>query len=255
MIVGAIEEHQTSQHWDNARRSRRRNHDDSESVRATATVRTLKNSIFLEPYCAWWGSTRRLRRNNQKQPTIDRLGAVLRAAPASRRRAAPAAPHVTVVPVPTSRLRVAPGPHRTALWAPHVTTASVSTSRLRAAPGPRRTVPGALRVTAAPFPTSWLRAPLGPRMTAPGAPCVTAALVLTSRLMVAPRLTHVLWAPAPTSRRRVAPGALRVTVAPGRMKTVEPSSSENRAPEEFFLAPAARCRAAPGALRVPVAPG
>jgi hypothetical protein len=38
----------------------------------------------------------------------------------------------------------------------------------------------------------------------------------------------------PASRRRAAPGASRVTAAPGRMKTVEPSSSENRAPDDFF---------------------
>jgi hypothetical protein len=62
----------------------------------------LKNSsIFLVSYCSWWGSMRRLRRNHQKQPTIDRLGAVLGlpcgpAAPthASRLRAALGTPRI-----------------------------------------------------------------------------------------------------------------------------------------------------------------
>jgi hypothetical protein len=126
---------------------------------------------------------RRQRRNHQKQPIIDRLGAALGAAPASQRRAALGALCVTVAPVPTSRLR--------------------------AAPGPRRAAPGVSRATAAPVPISRLRA-------APGPACVP-------------------WAPAPASRRRAAPGAPRVHAAPGRMKTVEPSSSENRTPGEFFF--------------------
>jgi hypothetical protein len=45
---------------------------------------------------------------------------------------------------------------------------------------------------------------------------------------------RVPWAPAPASRRRAAPGAPRVPAAPGRMKIVELSSSENRAPDDFF---------------------
>jgi hypothetical protein len=54
-IVGAVEEHRTTQHWDRAWRSQRRNHDDGESVRAAAAARTLKNSsIFLVSYCSWW---------------------------------------------------------------------------------------------------------------------------------------------------------------------------------------------------------
>jgi hypothetical protein len=36
MIVGAIKEHRTSQHWDRARRSQRRTHGDGESARAAA---------------------------------------------------------------------------------------------------------------------------------------------------------------------------------------------------------------------------
>jgi hypothetical protein len=36
MIVGAIKEHRTSQHWDRARRSQRRTHGDGESARAVA---------------------------------------------------------------------------------------------------------------------------------------------------------------------------------------------------------------------------
>jgi hypothetical protein len=45
MIVGAVEEYQTSQHWDRARRSQRRNHDDGKSGRAAAAARTLKFSF------------------------------------------------------------------------------------------------------------------------------------------------------------------------------------------------------------------
>jgi hypothetical protein len=89
----------------------------------------LKNNFFLEPYCAWWGSTRRLRRNHQKQPIIDRLGA----APASRRRAAPGAPRVTAAPVPTFWLRAAPEPAR-------VPWALAPASRCKAAPGRMKTV-------------------------------------------------------------------------------------------------------------------
>jgi hypothetical protein len=118
---------------------------------------------------------RRRRRNHQKQPTIDRLGA----APASRRMEALGASRVTVAPIPTSRLKAAPRSRRAALGVPGVTAALVSTSRLKATPGPA---------------------------------CVP-------------------WASAPASRRKAAPGAPRVPAAPGRMKTVEPSSSENRAPE------------------------
>jgi hypothetical protein len=59
-----------------------------------AAVRTLRNSgIFLEPYCSWWGSMRRLRRNHQKQPTIDRLRTTL-GAPRDWLRTAPRAPRV-----------------------------------------------------------------------------------------------------------------------------------------------------------------
>jgi hypothetical protein len=125
---------------------------------------------------------RRLRRNHQKQTTIDRLRAAPGAAPTSQLKAALGAPRVTAALVPTSRLRAAPGLRRTALGAPRVSAALVSTSQLRAAPGQAR----------------------------------------------------VPWAPAPASRRRAAPRAPCVTAAPGRMKTVEPSSSENRALDEFF---------------------
>jgi hypothetical protein len=45
-IVGAVEEHQTSQHWDMTWRSWRRNHDDGESRRAAAAARTL--IVFFE---------------------------------------------------------------------------------------------------------------------------------------------------------------------------------------------------------------
>jgi hypothetical protein len=38
MIVGAVEEHQASQHWDKACRSQRRNHDNGESGRAAAAT-------------------------------------------------------------------------------------------------------------------------------------------------------------------------------------------------------------------------
>jgi hypothetical protein len=114
---------------------------------------------------------RRLRRNHQKQPIIDLLGA----APASRRRAALGASRVTAAPVPTSWLRAAPG---------------------------------VLRVTTAPVPTSRFRTALRPA-------CVP-------------------WAPAPTSRHRAASGAPRVLTAPGRIKTVEPSNTENRAVDDFF---------------------
>jgi hypothetical protein len=109
---------------------------------------------------------RRLRRNHQKQPTIDRLGAALvptprpRAAPGPR-RVAPGASYVTVASGPTSRLRTGPGPRRVASGAPRVTVALVPTSRLRAAPGPAR-VPWAL------VPASWCR-------TAPGVPRVPVA--------------------------------------------------------------------------------
>jgi hypothetical protein len=75
--------------------------------------------------------------------------------------------------------------------------------------------------------------PHGPR-AAPGVPRVTAAPVATSRLRTAPGPARVPWAPAPASRSRTAPRAPCVTAAPGRMKTVEPSSSENRAPDDFF---------------------
>jgi hypothetical protein len=126
------------------------------------------------------------------------------AAPASRRRAAPGALRVPAAPVPTSRLRAAPRPRRVAPGAPRVTAAPVNTSRLRAAPG-------APRVTAAPFPTSWLKAAPGPARVSCG--------------------------PAPASRCRTAPGMPRVPAALGRMKTVESSSLENRAPDDFFLHP------------------
>jgi hypothetical protein len=118
---------------------------------------------------------RRLRRNHQKQSTIDWLEEAPGAAPASRCRAAPGAPCVTAAPVPTSRLRAALGPRRVAL-------APVPTSRLRAAPG----------------------------------------------------LACVPWAPTPASQHRATSGAPRVPMAPGRTKTVEPSSTENRAPNNFF---------------------
>jgi hypothetical protein len=114
--------------------------------------------------------------------------------------------------------------------------------RLRAASGAalasrRRTAPRAPRVTVAPVPTSRLRAALGPRRASPRVSRVTAAPVPTSRLRAAPEPTRVPWAPAPTSRRRVAPRVPRVPATPGRMKTVEPSSSESRAPNDFFQHP------------------
>jgi hypothetical protein len=53
------------------------------------------------------------------------------------------------------------------------------------------------------------------------------------RLRVAPGPACVLWAPAPGCRRRTAPGAPRVPVAPGRRKNVGPSSSETEL-QTFF---------------------
>jgi hypothetical protein len=126
---------------------------------------------------------RQLRRNHQKQPTIDRLGA------------APGAPRVTAAPVPTSWLRAASGP-RMPPWLPFPPPGS----------GQLQGVP---RVTAAPVPTSWLRASPGP--------------------------ARVPWVPAPSSRHRTAPGAPCVPVAPDRIKTAEPSSLENRAPDDFYF--------------------
>jgi hypothetical protein len=109
---------------------------------------------------------------------------------------------------------------------------------LEAAPASRRrATPGAPRVIVALVPTSRLRAALGPRMVAPGAPCVTTAPVPTSWLRAAPRSACVPWAPAPASRCRAALGAPRVPEALGRIKIVEPSSSENRAPGDFFQHP------------------
>jgi hypothetical protein len=80
-------------------------------------------------------------------------------------------------------------------------------------------------------PASRLGAAPGPRKAASGVPHVPVAPVPTSRLRAAPGPARVPWAPAPASQRRVAPGA-RVPVAPGRMKIIKPSSSENRAPDE-----------------------
>jgi hypothetical protein len=45
----------------------------------------------------------------------------------------------------------------------------------------------------------------------------------------------VPWAPAPASWHRAASGVPRVPAAPGWMNTVESSSSENIAPDEFFF--------------------
>jgi hypothetical protein len=102
-----------------------------------------------------------LRRNHQKQPTIDRLRAApgvsrvpVAPAPASWLRAAPGPPRVAGAPPPASRHRVAPGALR-------VPAAPVPTSRLRAAPGPPY-------VAWTPAPASWRRA-------APGAPRVPVA--------------------------------------------------------------------------------
>jgi hypothetical protein len=151
---------------------------------------------------------RRLRRNHQKQPTIDRL------------EAAPGALCVTAVLVPTSRLR--------------------------AAPGPRRVAPGASYVTAASGPTSRLRTGPGKRGVASGAPRVTVALVPTSRFRAAPGSARVPWALVPASWCRTAPRVPRVPVAPGQMKPDEPSSSENRGPDEFLFLFFSTCHSAQG---------
>jgi hypothetical protein len=63
----------------------------------------------------------------------------------------------------------------------------------------------------------------------------TAAPVPTAQLWAAPGPTRVLWTPAPASLRKPAPGAPHVPMAPGRMKTVELSCSENKAPDEFYF--------------------
>jgi hypothetical protein len=152
---------------------------------------------------------RRLRRNHQTQLTIDRLGAAARP------------PRGPAAPAPASWLRAAPRASRVPARLPaRDSSGAGSTTRLPAQGSsggaacphgsgshlPAQGSSGALRVPAAPVPTSRLRA-------APGPPCVS-------------------WAPAPASRHRTAPGAPRVPTAPGQMKTVEPSSSENRAPDE-----------------------
>jgi hypothetical protein len=159
-------------------------------------ARTLKK-FFLERYYAWWGSTRRLRRNHQKQSTIDRLGAAPGAAPASRRRAAVGVPWLRFPPPGSGQLRGHAGQLR---------GCHGSGSHLPAQ-GSSRAAHGSSGGAAAPVPTSQLRAAPGP--------------------------ARVPWAPASASQRRVAPGAPRVPAAPGRMKTVELSSSENRALDIF----------------------
>jgi hypothetical protein len=63
---------------------------------------------------------------------------------------------------------------------------------------------------------------------------VTAAPVLTSRFRETLRPACVPWAPAPTSQHRAALGASRVLAAPGRIKTIEPSNTENIAIDDFF---------------------
>jgi hypothetical protein len=135
-----------------------------------------------------------------------------------------------VAPVPTSRLREAPGPCRAALGAPRVPTALIPTSQLRAAPGltcvpwppaptsQRREALGAPRVPVFPGQmktvalsssenrasdqSSFFSAPASRCRAAPGAPHVPSALVPTSPLRASVR------------PRRAAPGAPCVPAAP-----------------------------------------
>jgi hypothetical protein len=159
-------------------------------------ARTLK--IFLEPYCAWWGSMRRLKRNHQKQPTIDWLGPAPGAAPrlpAQGSSGGVACHRGSGSHLLTQRSSGAVVYHRS------------SGSHL-----------AAQRSSGA----------------AQGGSDGAAALVPTPRLRTAPGSARVTWVPAPTSQRRTTPRASCVTIALGRMKTVEPSSSENRDPDDIF---------------------
>jgi hypothetical protein len=54
------------------------------------------------------------------------------------------------------------------------------------------------------------------------------------RLRASPGPARVSWAPAPTSRRRTAPGVPRVPIAPGRRKNVGSSRSETELRTIFF---------------------
>jgi hypothetical protein len=138
---------------------------------------------------------RRLRRYHQKQPTIDQLGAAPGQTPASRRRSAPGAPRVTgsgqLRGQHVSRGLQHPPPGAGQLQGRHVLLARGSSG-------------GSTRLLA--------------QISSGGAAC--------HQLRAASRLARVPWAPAPTSWRRTAPGALRVPTAPSRRKNNGPSSSE-----------------------------
>jgi hypothetical protein len=96
-------------------------------------VRTLKNSgVFLEPYCSWWGSMRRLRRNHQKQSTIDWLEEAPGAAPASRCRAAPGLACVPWAPTPASQHRATSGAPRVPMAPGRMKTVEPSSTENRA---------------------------------------------------------------------------------------------------------------------------
>jgi hypothetical protein len=118
---------------------------------------------------------RRLRRNHQKQPTIDQLGAAPGAAPASRRRSALGVPHVTS----SRQLR---GQH-------------VSYGLQHPPPGVGQLCG---RCVSPARGSSGGSTRLPSQISSGGASC--------HRLRSAPGPAHVSWAPAPASRCRTAPG-------------------------------------------------